>query len=118
MLKTDISFLEREIKARKQSFGVRIYDLMVELESNSDLSDTEKEKQIRFAFDDARKDIAVIQAKIDCKNEEINAMAPVDATKPTAQNSGSNPSGAETTSTPTIPEATNPSDTVDPTAPE
>ena len=66
--------MEREIKNRKQKFGIEIYDLMEDLENNDTLSVTEKEAKIRAAFDAARKDIAVIQAKRDCKVEEMAVM--------------------------------------------
>merc|ERR1712232_1051971 len=71
MLRTDIIFLEREIKARKQRFGVEVYDSMELLEVDNDMSLEEKERKIRLAFDRARKDIAMIQAKIECKKEEV-----------------------------------------------
>ena len=71
LFQTDIVFLEREIKTRKQSFGIEIYDMMEQLEANDALSVTEKEAKIRALFDGARKDIAVIQAKKECKKEEI-----------------------------------------------
>ncbi|KAL7581771.1 hypothetical protein ACA910_022304 [Epithemia clementina (nom. ined.)] len=74
MLKTDIMFLDREIKTRKQKFGIEIYDLMEELENNDDLAVAEKEAKIRASFDAARKDIAVIQAKKECKNEEMAVL--------------------------------------------
>ncbi|CAB9527454.1 expressed unknown protein [Seminavis robusta] len=74
MLKTDIVFLDREIKLRKQSFGIEIYDLMEELESNAELNTSQKESKIRNAFDQARKDIAVIQAKKECKIEEMAVL--------------------------------------------
>jgi hypothetical protein len=45
--------------------------MMEELEANDTLSVTEKEAKIRALFDSARKDIAVIQAKKECKKEEI-----------------------------------------------
>ena len=76
--KTDILFLEREIKTRKQAFGVEIYDLMAELEA-SDMPASEKESKIRSSFDQARKDIAVIEAKKECKKEEMAVLDP-DAT--------------------------------------
>ena len=66
--------MDREIKSRKQNFGIEIYDLMESLESNNDLAVEEKEAKIRNAFDAARKDIAVIRAKKDCKYEEIAVM--------------------------------------------
>lgn len=67
-------FLEREIKSRKQTFGVEIYDLMDELEAAENISTEDKEAKIRAAFDQARKDIAVIQAKKDCKKEEMSVL--------------------------------------------
>lgn len=67
-------FLDREIKTRKQKFGIEIYDLMEELENNDDLAVAEKEAKIRASFDAARKDIAVIQAKKECKNEEMAVL--------------------------------------------
>ena len=47
---------------------------MEALESNNELAVEEKEAKIRSAFDAARKDIAVIRAKKDCKYEEIAVM--------------------------------------------
>ena len=67
-------FLDREIKTRKQKFGIEIYDLMEELENNEDLAVADKEAKIRASFDAARKDIAVIQAKKECKNEEMAVL--------------------------------------------
>jgi hypothetical protein len=72
--KTDIALLDREIKGRKQQFGIVIYDLMEELEANTTMTTEEKESKIRAAFDAARKDIAVIQAKKECKKEEISVL--------------------------------------------
>jgi hypothetical protein len=79
-------FLEREIKTRKQMFGIEIYDLMEVLETDTSLDASEKESKIRAIFDATRKDIAVIRAKKDCKTEE---MAVLDAE-----------SGAETSASP------------------
>jgi hypothetical protein len=67
-------FLDREIKLRKQAFGIEIYDLMEELELNNDLNTSAKEAKIRNAFDRARKDIAVIAAKKECKREEMAVL--------------------------------------------
>lgn len=71
---TDVLFLEREIKARKQTFGIEIYDLMEELESDENQDAADKEAKIRNVFDAARKDIAVFQAKKDCKKEEMAVL--------------------------------------------
>ena len=73
--------LDREIKTRKQAFGIEIYDLMEELENDSSLAQSDKESKIRSVFDAARKDIAVIRAKKDCKKEE---MAVLEAEEQTA----------------------------------
>ena len=67
-------FLDREIKSRKQMFGIEIYDLMEDLENNDGMPVQEKEAKIRAAFDAARKDIAVIQAKKECKKEEMAVL--------------------------------------------
>jgi len=74
MLKTDLLFLEREIKSRKQNFGVEVYECMGALEVDNDMTMEEKEQRIRISFDSARKDIAVIQAKIECKREELSIL--------------------------------------------
>ena len=75
--------MDREIKTRKQTFGIEIYDLMEELEAAEGMSTQDKEAKIRAAFDTARKDIAVTQAKKDCKKEE---MAVLDASESAAFN--------------------------------
>ena len=67
-------FLDREIKTRKQAFGIEVYDLMEELEAAEGMSTEDKEAKIRNAFDSARKDIAVVQAKKECKNEEMAVL--------------------------------------------
>ena len=66
--------MDREIKNRKQAFGIDIYDLMEELENDGTLSVAEKESKIRASFDAARKDIAVIAAKKECKKEEMSVL--------------------------------------------
>jgi hypothetical protein len=67
-------FLDREIKTRKQAFGIDIYDLMEELETSTGMSNEDKEAKIRSLFDAARKDIAVIVAKKECKKEEMAVL--------------------------------------------
>lgn len=56
------------------AFGVEVYDLMEALEQDTGMPTEEKESKIRLAFDNARKDIAVIQAKIECKKEEMSVL--------------------------------------------
>jgi len=74
MLRTDIMFLEREIKSRKQKFGVEVYELMESLETDSQLSMEEKEGSIRLAFDKAREDVAQIKMKIEVKRRELEVV--------------------------------------------
>jgi len=69
-----VVFLDREIKNRKMAFGVEVYDLMESLEKDTGMPTEEKEAKIRLAFDNARKDIAVVQAKIECKKEEMSVL--------------------------------------------
>lgn len=47
---------------------------MEELETSDGLSNEDKEAKIRASFDAARKDIAVIQAKKECKKEEMAVL--------------------------------------------
>jgi len=76
--------LEREIKARKQAFGIEIYDLMEELENDESLAAADKETKIRAVFDAARKDIAVIRAKMDVKKEEMAVLEAEEGTDASA----------------------------------
>mmetsp|Transcript_2424 Transcript_2424/g.3680 ORF Transcript_2424/g.3680 Transcript_2424/m.3680 type:complete len:140 (-) Transcript_2424:317-736(-) len=86
MIQTDVVFLEREIKQRKQQFGVEVYELMEDLEVDRDTPVEEKESKIRAAFDSARKDIAVSQAKIECKREEMAVLEAEAAAAAAAEN--------------------------------
>lgn len=47
---------------------------MAELETAETMSAEDKEAKIRNAFDSARKDIAVIEAKKECKKEEMTVL--------------------------------------------
>lgn len=66
------------------AFGVEVYDLMESLEADTGMPTEEKEAKIRLAFDTARKDIAVIQAKIECKKEEMSVLDAESATTTTS----------------------------------
>ena len=64
---------------------------MEQLEVDNDLSVEEKETKIRLAFDRARKDIAVIQAKIEAKKEEIGEVDDTQVSNiPNTQQMGTN----------------------------
>jgi hypothetical protein len=47
---------------------------MEQLENDDSLAPADKEIKIRAVFDGARKDIAVFQAKKDCKKEEMAVL--------------------------------------------
>ena len=47
---------------------------MEQLELDIGMNTDDKETKIRLAFDQARKDIAVIAAKIECKREEMAVL--------------------------------------------
>jgi hypothetical protein len=53
---------------------VEVYELMEQLEMDTGMSTEEKEQKIRLAFDSARKDIAVTQAKVEVKKEEMAVL--------------------------------------------
>jgi len=96
MLKADIAFLEREIIARKQKFGIDVYDVMAQLEYEYEMfiqdnergvadererqeaidaalerMEKDKEFRIRRLFEQARRDVDIYQAKIERKEDEI-----------------------------------------------
>lgn len=48
---------------------------MAELETAENMPAEDKEAKIRNSFDSARKDIAVIEAKKECKKEEMSVLA-------------------------------------------
>lgn len=64
---------------------------MLLLEVDNEMPMEEKELKIRQSFDRARKDIAVIQAKIECKKEEI---AVLEAEMAAAASKGAKPSSS------------------------
>lgn len=76
------------------AFGVEVYDLMEALELDTGMPTEEKEAKVRLAFDTARKDIAVIQAKIECKKEEMSVLDAESGTVSTTDNSIPPSSGA------------------------
>lgn len=66
MLKTDIAFLERDIKARKQQFGLDIFEIMSANPSNV--------TDIQQSFDDAQGDVKHLESKVDAKRKEMAAI--------------------------------------------
>lgn len=62
---TDVVFLERDINARKHAFGIEVYDL---LKSGSGMPEVQK------AFEACQSDIAHLEAKVDAKKGEMQAI--------------------------------------------
>jgi len=75
MLKTDVAFLERDIKNRKHSFGIQIYDI---LQSNAKASSSDTvfsaSDEIQKAFEECKLDIETLEKKISKKREEMDAI--------------------------------------------
>mmetsp|Transcript_20404 Transcript_20404/g.33303 ORF Transcript_20404/g.33303 Transcript_20404/m.33303 type:complete len:136 (+) Transcript_20404:261-668(+) len=75
MLKTDMVFLERDIKTRKQEFGLSIFDI---LQSNSSTTTTAaatiSASEIQTAFEECQADIHHLEAKVQNKKREMDAI--------------------------------------------
>lgn len=95
MLKTDISFLERDIKARKQTFGILAYDL---LSANADAA-----VEVKAAFEACRAEISAMEEKVKSKKREMEAIDRSSGSGAGATSSGSVGGGAEDKEAPGIP---------------
>ena len=65
-----MAFLERDIKTRKQTFGVEIYEI---LESNSGDA-TASATKIQEAYDQCQKDIRQLESKVNSKRGEMESI--------------------------------------------
>mmetsp|Transcript_24762 Transcript_24762/g.35435 ORF Transcript_24762/g.35435 Transcript_24762/m.35435 type:complete len:160 (-) Transcript_24762:176-655(-) len=77
MLKTDVAFLERDIKNRKHTFGIQIYDILQQQQSSSTSpSDTifSASDEIQKAYEECKLDIETLEKKIDKKRVEMSAI--------------------------------------------
>jgi hypothetical protein len=70
-----VAFLERDIKNRKHSFGIQIYDIL-QSNSKSSSSDTvfSASDEIEKAFEECKLDVELLEKKIDKKREEMEAI--------------------------------------------
>lgn len=70
-----MAFLERDIKARKQSFGIEIYDI---LNNNSTTTTTAaatiSSSEIQKAFEQCQADIQHLESKVNSKMREMEAI--------------------------------------------
>ncbi len=77
MLKTDVAFLERDIKNRKHTFGVQLYDILQQSSSKSTSpSDTifSASDEIQRAYEECKLDIETLEKKIEVKRVEMSAI--------------------------------------------
>ena len=65
-----MAFLERDIKTRKQAFGIEIYEI---LESNSGDA-TASATRIQEAYDQCQKDIRQLESKVNSKRGEMESI--------------------------------------------
>jgi len=71
-LKTEIALLDQNMKGRKQTFGVDVYDLMEQKKTFGGKSETEP--KVVEVFESGEKDIAMIVEKKDAKQAEIDGL--------------------------------------------
>mmetsp|Transcript_19990 Transcript_19990/g.31201 ORF Transcript_19990/g.31201 Transcript_19990/m.31201 type:complete len:155 (-) Transcript_19990:217-681(-) len=82
MLKTDVAFLERDIKNRKHTFGIQIYDILQQSSAKSSSSSGGNSDNIVFsasdeiqnAYEECKLDIETLEKKIDKKRVEMRAI--------------------------------------------
>ena len=65
-----MAFLERDIKTRKQAFGIIAYDII----KSSSQETNNLSVQLQKAFDEARGDIQALEAKLILKKNEMEAL--------------------------------------------
>lgn len=85
-----MAFLERDIKNRKHTFGIQIYEILQQSSSKSTSpSDTifSASDEIQKAYEECKLDIETLEKKIDMKRVEMSAIGDGQ------QNSGGGTSG-------------------------
>lgn len=85
-LQAQMALLDREMKIRKEQFGVEVFDLSKASDekeskgglrasiSNSLSNITQQEKDIQAVIDKGKKDVGVIESRIKSKQSEINML--------------------------------------------
>lgn len=74
MLKTDVMFLERDIKARKQEFGVQIFDILQSSAAATADAATLSSSEVQQAYEACRADIQKLDNKVTVKKREMTAI--------------------------------------------
>lgn len=65
-----MAFLERDIKTRKQAFGIEIYDILASNSGDATASAT----KIQEAYDQCQKDIRQLESKVNSKKGEMESI--------------------------------------------
>lgn len=68
--KTDMAFLERDMKSRKQTFGIVAYDI---LKGGSEVSEVPLPVELQTSYEAAHGDIQALDAKLTLKKNELPA---------------------------------------------
>ena len=68
-IQAEMALLDREIKSRKQLFGIEMLDALLQMEGF-----TPSDSEIKAIYEAAKKEIGEQQAKKDVKQEEINVL--------------------------------------------
>jgi len=72
MLKTDMMFLEKDIKARKHEFGVQVFDILQKnAEGSATAAATISAADIQKAFEECQADILHLEGKVETKKREM-----------------------------------------------
>jgi len=82
-LKAEMALLDREIKARKEEFGIDVYELTKAAEEKkkggisgavTDALTSQQEKDIQACIDRAKKDISPVETRMEGKKREIEQI--------------------------------------------
>jgi len=68
-LQGEMALLDREIKIRKQHFGIQLFDAIMQMDKYEPV-----DSEVKSILDSAKQDIGEQQAKKDVKLEEINVL--------------------------------------------
>jgi len=72
-----VAFLERDIKNRKHTFGIQIYEILQQSNAkSSSTSDTvfSASDDIQTAFEECKLDVEMLEKKIEKKREEMGSI--------------------------------------------
>ena len=73
-LKAQMALMDRDMKIRKEQFGLEVYDLTKASEEGGLDGLSEQEKDIQACIDTAKSDVASIEGKIKSKEDEIKML--------------------------------------------